>query len=217
MNGSTNAQVVGLAAGFATVVIWLTSYFSPGLMAEAPTGLEAALTGIFTVLAGVIFKPDAGIKALPGTGTARSPAIIGIITVLFVAAMTTGCQGTIGAYKAADGLGETAYVMREHFDQVQVQIIEANRRGEVTPAEARTLQRLITEAQEPMRDLASVARAWQGVKDAETEEQLTAALAAAAIVVADLTAYWDSVSDRPTSSLPPEVQRWSDPMLIFST
>ena len=68
MNGSTNVQVVGLAAGLATIVMWLLGFFAPELMASAPTGLEAAITGIFSVLVGLLMKPDAGIKALPGTG-----------------------------------------------------------------------------------------------------------------------------------------------------
>ena len=68
MNGSTNTQVIGLSAGLATVCMWLLGHYAPELMADAPTGLEAATTGILTVLAGTIFKPDAGIKGLPGLG-----------------------------------------------------------------------------------------------------------------------------------------------------
>jgi len=68
MGGKTNIQIVGLAAGLATVLMWLMGYFAPDLMGQAPAGLEAAITGIITVLVGLIAKPDAGIKALPGTG-----------------------------------------------------------------------------------------------------------------------------------------------------
>ena len=68
MNGRTNVQVVGLSAGLATVVIWLLGFFAPELMATAPTGLEAAITGIFAVIAGAVLKDDAGIQSLPGTG-----------------------------------------------------------------------------------------------------------------------------------------------------
>jgi len=68
VNGSTNVQVIGGAGAFALIVIWLLSFFFPELMETAPTGLEAGLTVLFTIGAGVMFKPDAGIKSLPGTG-----------------------------------------------------------------------------------------------------------------------------------------------------
>jgi len=54
----TNVQVVGLAAGITTVILWLTGFFAPELMASAPTGLEAGITGIVTVIAGYFLKDD---------------------------------------------------------------------------------------------------------------------------------------------------------------
>lgn len=68
MNGSTNVQVVGISAGLATIVMWLLGYFAPELMASAPTGVEAAITGIFSVTVGLFLKPNAGIGSLPGRG-----------------------------------------------------------------------------------------------------------------------------------------------------
>ena len=68
MNGSTNTQVIALAAGLSTIIMWLLGYFLPDLMQSAPTGLEAAITAVITVLAGVLFKPDAGTRYLPGRG-----------------------------------------------------------------------------------------------------------------------------------------------------
>ncbi|KKK74167.1 hypothetical protein LCGC14_2886500 [marine sediment metagenome] len=68
MGGSTNVQVVGLAAGLATVLMWLLGFFYPELMSQAPTGLEAAITGIFAVLMGLIFNHNAGFDVLPGKG-----------------------------------------------------------------------------------------------------------------------------------------------------
>lgn len=69
MNGSTNVQVIGGAGAFAMIVIWLLGYFLPELMATAPTGLEAGITVLFSIGAGVLFKHDAGFKSLPGTGS----------------------------------------------------------------------------------------------------------------------------------------------------
>lgn len=68
MKGKTNVQVVGLSTGLATVAIWLLGYFNPELMDTAPTGLEAAITGIFSVLVGAIVNDTAGFKSLPGRG-----------------------------------------------------------------------------------------------------------------------------------------------------
>lgn len=59
MNKETNVQLVGLAAGVATITMWLLGYFAPELADAAPVGLEAAITGIITVLVGYVAKPDA--------------------------------------------------------------------------------------------------------------------------------------------------------------
>jgi len=45
-------QATGLGAMLAVLLIWLTGYFAPDLMATAPVGLEAALTGGLAVLIG---------------------------------------------------------------------------------------------------------------------------------------------------------------------
>jgi hypothetical protein len=45
-------KAVGFAAGITTVLMWLAGFFWPELMATAPTGLEAAITGIITTIAG---------------------------------------------------------------------------------------------------------------------------------------------------------------------
>ena len=47
-------QATGLGAMIAVVAIWLMGYFVPDLMATAPVGLEAALTGGLSVLMGWI-------------------------------------------------------------------------------------------------------------------------------------------------------------------
>lgn len=58
MNSKTNIQTVGIAAALATIFMWLLGYFAPGLMGEAPTGLEAAITGIFSVLVGYVVNDN---------------------------------------------------------------------------------------------------------------------------------------------------------------
>ena len=59
MNTSTNTKVVGVAAGAATVLMWLLGFFQPELMATAPVGLEAAFTGLIATAVAYIAQPDA--------------------------------------------------------------------------------------------------------------------------------------------------------------
>ena len=54
MGNTTTVTTVGLAAGLATVVLWLLGAYAPDLMANAPAGLEAAITGIFAAGVGYI-------------------------------------------------------------------------------------------------------------------------------------------------------------------
>lgn len=65
MNTSTNVQTTALAAGVTTVLLWLLGFFAPDLMAAAPTGLEAAITGIVAVAAGYLLPKE---KLEKGTG-----------------------------------------------------------------------------------------------------------------------------------------------------
>ena len=68
MNGSTNVQISGIAFFVSIVTLWLADFFFPDLMATAPEMLGETFVGFLIIVFGVIFKADAGIKALPGTG-----------------------------------------------------------------------------------------------------------------------------------------------------
>lgn len=68
MNGSTNVQISVLATFVSVLILWLAGYFAPDLMDSAPDMLGELFTGALIVVAGLLFKPDAGIKSLPGTG-----------------------------------------------------------------------------------------------------------------------------------------------------
>lgn len=61
----TNVQTIGLAAGITVIIMWLLGYFAPDLMAEAPTGIEATITGGIVVIAGWLLPKE---KFLKGTG-----------------------------------------------------------------------------------------------------------------------------------------------------
>lgn len=69
MDGSTNVQMSALATFVSVTLIWLARYFAPELMASAPDMFGELFTGALIVVAGLVFKSDAGIKQLPGTGT----------------------------------------------------------------------------------------------------------------------------------------------------
>ena len=54
MGNQTTVGTVTLAAGSATIALWLLGYFQPELMDAAPVGLEAAITGVFAAVVGYI-------------------------------------------------------------------------------------------------------------------------------------------------------------------
>ena len=50
MGNQTTVTTVTLAGGLATLTIWITGVYAPELMAQAPAGVEAAITVIFSSL-----------------------------------------------------------------------------------------------------------------------------------------------------------------------
>lgn len=71
MNGSTNVQMSAIATFLSVLILWLAGYFLPDLMATLPEMFGELFTGALIVSLGVIFKPDAGIKQLPGIGNGQ--------------------------------------------------------------------------------------------------------------------------------------------------
>ena len=61
----TNVQTIGLAAGATVIIMWLLGFFAPDLMATAPVGVEAAITGMVVVITGWLLPKD---KFIKGTG-----------------------------------------------------------------------------------------------------------------------------------------------------
>lgn len=56
MGNKTSVKTVGIAAGITVVMLWLTGFYQPELMATAPVGLEAAVTAIIASLAGYLVE-----------------------------------------------------------------------------------------------------------------------------------------------------------------
>lgn len=65
MDNQTNVQTVGLAAGATVIIMWLLGFYASDLMATAPTGVEAAITGVVVVITGWFVPKD---KFTKGTG-----------------------------------------------------------------------------------------------------------------------------------------------------
>ncbi len=109
MNGSTNVQISALATFASVTLLWLAGYFAPELMASAPEMIGELFTGALIVAAGLLFKPDAGIKQLPGTGDVRSPVFVGILAGLLALLMLSGCAAQRPQIDSiADGIAVTA-------------------------------------------------------------------------------------------------------------
>lgn len=89
MNGQTNVQVTALATFASVTILWLLGYFLPDLMATAPEMLGELFTGALIFLSGLLFKSDAGIKQIPGTGA--SPPLVGLLALIVAAVGLSGC------------------------------------------------------------------------------------------------------------------------------
>ena len=53
---ATTVQTVGLAGALAAILMWLGGHFVPELFRDAPPGIEAAFTAVFSSIAGLLFK-----------------------------------------------------------------------------------------------------------------------------------------------------------------
>ena len=185
MNGSTNVQISAIATFVSVTMLWLAGYFLPDLMATAPEMLGEIFTGALIVVAGLLFKSDAGVKALPGTG-ANSPAIVGLLALLLTFLMLSSCAGTRSAYKAADGLSETAYVVGEHYYALVREANDLDAQGQLSSYQLRNIQDVARDTRTPIVAMLNAASAYELARSAETEEELSAALTSAAIAVSRL-------------------------------
>ena len=185
MNGQTNVQVSAIATFVSVTMLWLAGFFFPDLMATAPEMLGELFTGALIVVAGLLFKPDAGTKLLPGTG-ANSPAIVGVLALILAALTLSGCAGTRAAYKAADGVSETAYVVGEHYYALVREANDLDDQGQVSNQDLRNIQNIARETRPTIVSMLNAASAYGAVKSAQNELELSNALADAAIAVSRL-------------------------------
>lgn len=110
-----------------------------------------------------------------------------IATIMAIGmALLSGCAGTSAAYKAADGLEETAYVMNQHYLAL---VREANGladAGQLTGSALASVQDVVRDSRPWLQSLSNAARAYEAVRDAETTQALTDAIAAAAVELSNL-------------------------------
>lgn len=184
MNGSTNVQISALMTFVSVAVLWLAGYFLPDLMNTAPEMLGELFTGALIVVAGLVFNHDAGIKALPGTGSdAKSPWLVGVLALILAALAMSGCAGTTAAYKAADGLSETAYVVGEHYYAMVAEANYLDDQGLLTDRQLGSLQDMAAQTRPSVIALLDAASVYDSIRSAETEAALSAALADAALAI----------------------------------
>ena len=69
MNGKTNVQVTAIATMLAVLLLGVGRFFAPGFVEALGTSFPEIFTGGMIALLGLLLQEDAGIKALPGTGT----------------------------------------------------------------------------------------------------------------------------------------------------
>ena len=189
MNGSTNVQVSGIAIFVSMVTLWLAGFFFPELMETAPEMLGEAFVGFLVIVFGVMFKPDTQIKALRGLGAGsntNSPAIMSVLALILATLMLSGCAGTRAAYKAADGLEETAFVMNQHYLALVSEANDLTDTGALSGLALVDTQDIVRKSHPLLRSLSKSARAYESVRNAETEQELTQAIAAAAVELSNL-------------------------------
>ncbi len=104
-----------------------------------------------------------------------------VLAVLLLA----GCAGTTAAYREADSLYETAYVLVEHYSIV---VERANRVQMRLPKEQQdALREVRDKANAVVLQIPNLAAKYQEARTAENQAALEAAVAEASVALAELT------------------------------
>jgi len=112
--------------------------------------------------------------------------LVGILAILVASSMLGSCTGTRAAYKAADGLDETAKVVSEHYYALVREANVLKDSGQLSGQELDTAQALVAVTAPAITDLATAAQAFAAVQNAQTEGDLQRAINDAAIAVSKL-------------------------------
>jgi len=112
--------------------------------------------------------------------------LVGILAVLVASSMLGSCTGTRAAYKAADGLDETAKVVGEHYYALVREANVLKDSGQLSGQELDTAQALVATTAPVILEMASAAQTFEALQTAETEAELQKAINDAAIAVSKL-------------------------------
>lgn len=187
MNGQTNVQVTAIATLVVALLLGIGRYFMPEFIASLGSSFPEIFAGGMIAIIGGVLKPDAGIKSIPGTGTdVKSPAAVGVLAIILAAIAISGCAGTKAAYKAAEGLPETAYVVGEHYFALVREVNDMDDAGKLSSGDLRRLQAVALQTRPPVMALLDATSAYDQVRSADNQEALEAAMADAAVAISRL-------------------------------
>ena len=122
------------------------------------------------------------------------------LVALLALTLASGCSGTRQAYQAADGVGETAYVIAEHYAAVIEELNDLADQGALSQSAIRHAQDIVRRTDPVIRSLRSAAEAYENVQNADTEAALEEAINEAAVALSDLI---DAVKGRQRTGIQP--------------
>lgn len=125
-----------------------------------------------------------------------------VFLVIFVVTMLQGCAGTLGAYRAAEGLYETSFVIGEHYFATVREINALAAAGTLTQHETAQLAEIALQTRPAVLSMLSIARDYQATRSAETEAELSEAIASAAISVSGLYDAFQAFQGTSSNPLP---------------
>jgi hypothetical protein len=111
-----------------------------------------------------------------GDGGSVKPLSVLLLLAVPLFAML-GCQGTLNAYRAAEDLEDTAYVLSEQWDALVVEGTRLRDSGTLNGSELANAQRVELRVRPVVLKLGEAARAWESVKSADNEKALELAIA----------------------------------------
>lgn len=121
------------------------------------------------------------------TGTnAGSPAPVSLLAGFLALVLISGCAGTKSAYRAAEGVDQTAKVVSEHYYALVREANELRRNGVLRGTSLQNAQQVVSETRPVILQMADVARRYDLVRNAQTQAELERAVNEAAIAVSRL-------------------------------
>lgn len=108
------------------------------------------------------------------------------LIALVLALALSACSGTRDAYRAAEGVNDTAKVVAEHYYALVKQANKAKEDGTLAGANLVRAQTAVRETQPIVMRMGAAAEAYEQVKSAATEAELSRALDAAIRAVSAL-------------------------------